>query len=191
MKKILLFIVILGVSLFGRGMDEYGRHLRNHESDGGHTISKHVGKSFNYLEARCSEGGKFYATYRYYNDAQKTLKYMILDYRNRRNIDIYQRGGGRGASGLLRDGTIRKGYHGWRARLFGYRTGTGKGVDCSKLGQTKTKCTHKWWRRHQTECVHKRLYTYSYLRVATATLGYNKYKRRWFIYTSYPKSPLK
>ena len=144
MKKIILSIVLLSFANAG-SIDEYGRNLMSHERDGGHTILKHVGKTHEYLRERCTEGGKFYASFVYYRDAEKTLQNMIASPINRANINLYQRGGGRGASGILHDGRIVRGYRGWWSHFFRPWSGKGRGIDCSKLGKVKTTCRRRWW----------------------------------------------
>jgi len=58
-------------------------------------------------------------------------------------------------------------------------TGFGKGIDCRKLGEVRRE-SH-WWGSYT-----RRLDEYNYLKKATAQLGYNYSKHRWYIQTSFP-----
>ena len=58
-------------------------------------------------------------------------------------------------------------------------TGFGKGIDCRKLGEVRRE--RQWWGSYT-----RKLDEYNYLKKATAQLGYNYSKHRWYTQTSFP-----
>jgi len=78
MKKLIsLILMFLVVSeLNAVSTDEYGRDVYGHERDGGHTVSKHINKSYDSLRARCKgrQSSKYYTSYMRDSDASLTFK---------------------------------------------------------------------------------------------------------------------
>ena len=177
-KLIILILVFLTVSeLNAISTDEYNRDVYGHDRDGGHTVSRHVNKSFINLRARCKgvKSKRTYTSYRNASDASYTLRSMFINRLNRERINLFQKVKGIGISKKLPIASRIK-----RKRSFFFRkSGLGTGIDCSRLGEVRKK--RKWFWRYI-----KKLDEYNYLRTATATLGYNHPKRRWYVQTSFP-----
>lgn len=178
MKKILIISSIIGITLNLNAIstDEYGRDVRGHDRDGGHTMSRHVGKSHTYLRSRCGgrKNSNFYTSYNYETDASASLRVMIWQPTNRARINLFQQNKGQNVRKTLPVKTsIVK-------TLNHFPSGFGKGINCAKLGEIKIIRIGGWftWRINLDE--------YNYLKKATAYLGYNYPKQRWYVQTSFP-----
>jgi len=179
--KLTTYVISIGLLLSNinaNSIDEYGRNIYAHDKDGGHTVSRHIGKSFTELRGKCNgrKLNKFFTSYRYTKDAEKTLYAMInLNDRNRAQVDNFQRNRGRGVQRNLK-GDMKRGYSKW----YKWWSGKGKGIDCSHLNERIKKRT--WY----GVSYYIRLDEYNYLYHAKASLNFNHTKQRWYIQTSYP-----
>jgi hypothetical protein len=178
MKKLLsLILIFLVVSeLNAISTDEYGRDVYGHDRDGGHTVSRHVDKSYDYLRSRCRgvQNSRTYTTYRNASDASLTIRDLIRHPVNKERIDDFKAQDGRRVRTGLVPVNIKRNY----STIFG-RQGFGVGIDCLRLGEKiKTHWLFGTYYQNADE--------YNYLRTATATLGYNHTKRKWYIQTSFP-----
>jgi len=98
---------------------------------------------------------------------------MIRKKVNRDRINEFKRQDGRSRSRLEPSRMVRE-----FSFIFGMQ-GLGYGIDCMNLGK---KIKQRWW--FGTYYINAD--EVNYLKTATATLGYNYPKKRWYIQTSFP-----
>jgi len=179
--KLTIYAISIGLILSNINampIDEFGRSIYGHERDGGHTVKRHIGKSFTELRGRCNgrKINKFFTSYRYSRDAEATLYAMInLNDRNRAQVDNFQRNRGNGVRRNIQ-GSMQRGYSMWKK----WWSGKGKGIDCRHLNEISK---HRTW-YGATRYTKKDEYNYLYH--AKASLKFNHTKNRWYIQTSFP-----
>lgn len=175
--------LLISSSAVAYSIDEYGRNIWSHDNIyGGHTTSRHIGKSFSYLRGRCNgrKINKFFSTYPSTATAEGTLYKMINANRfNREQINQFQYMKGQGVRSEI-SGTIYRAYRRWWSWRTKYRTAYGQGIDCSRLNEVVKK-------RHWFWTYYKKMDEYNYLTKAKAILRFNTAYDTWYILTSYPK----
>ncbi len=176
------------------GLDEYGRHLKSHEKLGGHTIAKHVAKSFGELRARCSEveaknryKDNLKTTFTTYNQAKWSVLKLIK--KNRGIIDTFKasskRGGVINARYVV---NVQRKYRSistrrwWGAyRLFYYLYGRGINCNLNVFNKVEYKADYSSGRP-----VYRTTFKDQYSRLSSATAFLKKKDGRWYIQTAYP-----
>lgn len=176
------------------GLDEYGRYLEDHEDLGGHTVAKHVAKSFGELRGRCSEveaknryKDNFKITYTTFNQAKWSTRKLIKA--NREVINDFKASVKNGilinakyVVNVQRKYKYSNIYTGSSYRRY-YLYLNGRGINCNLnfLNKVEHKIDYSSGRP-----VYETIYKDQYTRLSNATAILKKKDGKWYILTSYP-----